>query len=155
MKLHTNTNVLYTTGPNATKPAHCSRSHESVENNNDSMQLPDLEDQVSDSLADAALEDLRLDFRSIVLRHHAATGDLNRLIEVFLGFVRSHLVTITPMTDVNDESRLHVYWLSATLPPSKPSCVAFRYLYLPFHATYASQLYWSLVPDFLFTTSGR
>ena len=72
------------------------------------MQLPELEQQVSESLVDAELEDLRLDFRSIVLRHHAATGDLNRC------------------TGVNDESKLHVYWLSATLPPSKPSCVAFR-----------------------------
>lgn len=90
------------------------------------MQLPELEEQVSESLADAALEDLRLDFRSIVLRHHAATGDLNRCMDVVLSFVRSNLVTITPVTDVNDESRLHVYWLSATLPPSKPSCVAFR-----------------------------
>lgn len=90
------------------------------------MQLPELEQQVSESLVDAELEDLRLDFRSIVLRHHAATGDLNRCMGVVLCFVRSHLVTITPVTDVNDESKLHVYWLSATLPPSKPSCVAFR-----------------------------
>ena len=90
------------------------------------MQLPELEEQVSESLVDATLEDLRLDFRSIVLRHHAATGDLNRCMDVVLSFVRSHLVTITPVTDVNDESKLHVYWLSATLPPSKPSCVAFR-----------------------------
>jgi hypothetical protein len=100
------------------------------------MQLPELEYQVREALADTAIEDHRLDFKSVVLRHHAATGDLNRCIEVVLTFVREHLVKITPVTDVNDENRLHIYWLSATLPPANPSCVAFRWV--PLHAVLQS-----------------
>ena len=90
------------------------------------LQMPALEKLVSTSLADSMLSTLKLDFRSLVLRHHAETGSLTHCVEVLLEFIRDALVKITPVTDVNSENKLHVFWLSASLPPTNPTRIAFR-----------------------------
>lgn len=90
------------------------------------LQMPALEKVVRTSLAETLVSNLKLDFRSLVLRHHAETGSLAKCVEVVLGFIRDALVKITPVTEVSSENRLHVFWLSASLPPANPTRIAFR-----------------------------
>lgn len=90
-------------------------------------EMPALEKVVRTSLAETLVSNLKLDFRSLVLRHHAETGSLASCVEVVLGFIRDALVKITPVTEVNSENRLQVFWLSASLPPANPTRIAFRY----------------------------
>lgn len=88
--------------------------------------MPALEKEVRISLAESLLSSLKLDFRSLVLQHHAETGSLTSCVEVVLAFIRDALVKVTPVTEVSSENRLHVFWLSASLPPANPTKIAFR-----------------------------
>jgi hypothetical protein len=65
-------------------------------------------------------------FRHLVLKHHASTGNLEGCLDTLLDFTRSSLVHVTPVTDVHDDNKLTVFWLSPSMPPANPTRVSFR-----------------------------
>ena len=83
-------------------------------------------DTIEASLRDPAATCRSFNFKHLVLQHHAATGDLERSLHTLLAFTRHVLVPVTPVTDVHEDNRLNVYWLSASLPPANPTRVSFR-----------------------------
>jgi hypothetical protein len=90
------------------------------------VQLPELVEQIQTALRSHAATARTFNFRHLVLQHHAATGSLEGCIDTVLSFTRRALVPITPVTEVSDDCRLQVYWLSASMPPANPTHVSFR-----------------------------
>lgn len=90
------------------------------------MQLSSLVDAIEASLRDFDSTAKKFNFKHLVLQHHATTGNLEACLTSLLDFTRSVLVRVTPVTEVYDDNRLCVYWLSASLPPANPTRVAFR-----------------------------
>ena len=90
------------------------------------MQLSELVQLIQEALKDFTATSRSFHFRHLVLQHHASTGNLEAALETILAFTRRSLVPVTPVTEVGDDNRLAVYWLSASMPPANPTHVSFR-----------------------------
>jgi hypothetical protein len=90
------------------------------------VQLHELAAILRESLRDSHATARTFDFRHLVLRHHASTGHLEGCLDTLLAFTRHSLVPVTPVTEVGEDNRLCLFWLSATMPPTNPTHVSFR-----------------------------
>ena len=90
------------------------------------MQLDVLAEELETSMRGMAATAHSFNFRHLVLQHHAATADLEQSLQTVLQLTQQHLVPITPVTEVSDENKLVLYWLSASMPPANPTHLSFR-----------------------------
>ena len=90
------------------------------------MQLAELQQSIEEHLKSFTVTAQSFNFRHLALKHHATAGNLESCLDTVLAFTRSVLVRVTPVTEVGDENRLAIFWLSTSMPPSNPTHVSFR-----------------------------